>query len=69
VIALGEPVRAVRYLNIALGAWIVASPFVMGGATTASMVNAVVVGAVLVGLSLPRGSVRERYGGWMRYVV
>ena len=69
VIAMGEPVRAFRYVNVALGAWIVVSPIVLGGGSTASTVNAVVVGAALVALSWPRGSVRERYGGWMRYVV
>jgi uncharacterized membrane protein len=69
VIAMGEPVRAARYLNVALGVWIVASPFVMGGASMASTVNAVLLGAALVALSLPRGPVRERYGGWTRCVV
>ena len=35
---------------------------------TGSMLNAVLVGAALVLLSLPRGPVRERYGGWTRYL-
>ena len=68
-IAMGEPVRLARYLNVARGAWIVASPFGVGGASPTSTPNAVVVGAALVLLSLPRGPVLERYGGWSRYVA
>jgi hypothetical protein len=32
-------------------------------------VNDIVAGVALIALSLPRGPVREHYGGWQRYVV
>ena len=66
---MGEPVPAARYVNARLGAWTVAAPWLLGGANAGSTVNAAVVGVALVALSLPRGPVRERYGGWSPYVV
>jgi nucleoside-diphosphate-sugar epimerase/uncharacterized membrane protein len=70
VTALGEIVRAVRFLNVALGAWIVASPFMLDGASTVGTVAAVVTGLALIGLSLPRGvRSKEHYGGWDRAIV
>jgi uncharacterized membrane protein len=70
VTALAEIVRPVRFLNVALGAWIAASPFLLDGGGTAGSVAAVVVGLALVGLSLPRGTRSdEHYGGWDRAIV
>jgi nucleoside-diphosphate-sugar epimerase len=68
-IALAEPIRALRFVNVALGAWITAAPFVLEGASTAGRWNAIVAGSLLVVLSLRRGAVRERYGSWDRFVV
>jgi len=68
-IALAEPIRALRFVNVALGAWIAAAPFILQGASTAGRWNAVLVGTVLAALSLRRGAVRERYGSWDRFVV
>jgi hypothetical protein len=69
VIALAEVGRPVRFLNVLLGAWVVASPWVVPGASTAGAVNGLVVGLVVLMLSRPRGVVRERYAGWQRYIV
>jgi hypothetical protein len=69
VIALAEVARGLRFLNVAFGLWLVAAPWLLGGATTGSTANDVVAGLALIGLSLPRGAVRERYGGWQRAIV
>jgi hypothetical protein len=68
VIAMGEPIRSVRFLNILLGLWLIAAPWVLSGAGTASTVNGLLAGLLLTGLSVPRGVVRERFGKWDRYV-
>lgn len=68
VTSLSDVGRAVRYVNVLFGAWFIAAPFLLGGATTASTLNDVVAGVLLILLSLPRGPVGERYGGWNRYV-
>lgn len=69
MIALAEVSRAVRFVNIPLGAWIIAAPWLLGGATLGATWNDVLIGAILIVLSLPRGKVREQYGGWNRYIV
>jgi len=70
VTAMAEIARPVRFLNVALGAWVVASPFLLEGATLAGMIGDVVVGLALIGLGLPRGKRSgEHYGGWDRAIV
>jgi hypothetical protein len=70
VTAMAEIARAVRFLNLVLGAWIVVSPFLLEGGTLAGTIGDVVVGLALVGLSLPRGTrSTEHYGGWDRAIV
>jgi hypothetical protein len=68
VIAFGEPARSVRFLNVLMGPWVAAAPWMLSGATSGARWNALIVGAALVLLSFRRGSVRERFGGWNRYV-
>jgi len=69
VIALGEVVRALRFINVVFGAWIVASPWLLSGTTPGATWNDVIAGVLLIALSLRRGKVRERYGKWDRLVV
>ena len=69
VIAMAEVGRALRFINILFGLWLVAAPWLLagGGATAASA--GVVAGLVLIALSLPRGPrSREHYGSWDRFV-
>ncbi len=70
VTAMAEIARALRFLNVALGAWVALSPFVLDGAGTLGTVGDVVLGLALIGLSLPRGTRSdEHYGGWDRLIV
>ena len=69
VIAMAEVVRAGRFLNVLLGAWLVFAPWLLGGGGAGARWNDIVVGAAIVALSVFRGNVRERYGGWDRAVV
>jgi hypothetical protein len=64
VVALAEPLRAVRFLNLPLGLAVAVLPWVLGGAATADRVSALVGGLLVAALALPRGPVRERYGAW-----
>ncbi len=68
VISMGEVVRAGRYLNCLLGALLAISPWLLDGGVPAAQINDVVAGVVVIALSLPRGTVRERYGAWNRLV-
>lgn len=69
VIAVAEVARPARLLNVPLGLWIAASPWLLPGATPAMQAAALAAGLLVAALSLPRGSVRGRYGAWQRYVV
>lgn len=67
-IALAEPLRALRLLNVALGGWLAAAPFLLAGATPSGRWSAVLVGSTIALLSLRRGPIRERYGSWDRLI-
>ena len=70
VTAFAEVARPVRFINVPLGAWLIAAPFVISGATTLGTAASVVIGAGLIALNLPRGKLSgEHYGGWDRYLV
>ena len=71
VIAMAEVARPLRFLNAAFGLWLIAAPWLMDGGTgiTGGIVGSV-LGALLIGLSLPRGRrSHEHYGSWDRFVV
>jgi nucleoside-diphosphate-sugar epimerase len=67
-IVTAEVLRAGRFLNGLLGTWILLAPWLLAGAAPAARSNDVIVGVLLILLSIPRGAVRERYGGWDRYI-
>ena len=66
-IAAAEVARPVRYLNIPLGAALLATPFIYG-AGMVTIVVSLVLGAALVMLSVHRGPIRESYGNWDRLI-
>ncbi len=70
VTAMAEVARAMRFVNVALGAWIVLSPFfLVGGIAAGTMLN-VAIGLMLIGLSLPRGTRSDaNYGSWDRLII
>ena len=69
VIAWAEVVRSVRFINVLVGVAIVLAPWLLGGDTTASLLNDAAVGLVLFPLSLPIGPVRERFGIFQRFIL
>ena len=70
IIALAEVARAARFINVAFGLWLVAAPWLLDGAGSAiAQWAGVVAGLLLVALSIPRGPVRNSYGGWNVFVV
>lgn len=68
VIAMGEPVRAGRFLNALLATAVATLPWVLDGASTAGTVNGLITGLAVFALSFPRGPKQERYGSWDRWV-
>lgn len=70
-IVMAEVARPGRLLNVLLGLWFAAVPWmwILTGNAAAALWNNLVVGLALVLLSLPRGSIHEKYAGWSRYLV
>lgn len=70
IIATAEVARALRFINVGFGAWLVAAPFLLEGVGAAGTAASIALGAGLVGLSLPRGKRSgEHYAGWDKYVI
>lgn len=70
IMAFAEVGRAMRFINIPLGAWLIAAPWLLDGiASPLAVWNGVISGALLVGLAIPRGPVSNSYARWDRYVV
>lgn len=68
VCAMGEPIRLIRYLNLPLAAGLIVLPWLMPGDSLAGQLNAVLVGLLVIGLSMPAGPRTEQYGSWDRYI-
>ncbi len=69
VVAMAEVVRPARFVNVPVGLFVIAAPFLFD-AGIAATVLAIAAGGALVLLSLPRGEISgEHYGGWDRFVV
>ena len=71
IIAMAEVARPLRFLNLPLGLWLIAAPWLLSGVpSTVAVLHGVAAGLALMGLSLPRGRrSQEHYGGWDRFVV
>lgn len=69
VIAMAEVVRYVRFINIALAAWLIASPFIVHGANTGALWNDVIMGVLVILLSIRRGRIHEHYGTYDSAII
>jgi nucleoside-diphosphate-sugar epimerase/uncharacterized membrane protein len=70
VCAMAEVARPLRFLNLLLGLWLIAAPWLLTGSDASSVWNNIGIGIAVVGLSLRRGTrSKEHYGSWDRYVV
>lgn len=70
VIAFSEMARIVRMINVALGAWLMLSAWLVGEMEILDQVHSVVVGLIFILLSLPRGGIKEHFGTldkWVRW--
>jgi uncharacterized membrane protein len=70
IIALAEVGRATRFINIPFGIWLIAAPWLLDGiASPLAIWNGVICGILLIVLAIPRGTIRNSYAGWDRYIV
>ncbi len=69
VMAMAEVGRAFRFINIAFTLWLIVAMFVVKEVPTQALWNALITGAALIALSLPKGRIRESYGTFDKYIV
>lgn len=70
VAAMAEVGRALRFINVAFGIWLIAAPWILDGGSLPATATGVAVGIAVIALSLPRGRRSdEHYGSWDRLVV
>ena len=62
----GQGVRLLRFVNLALGLWLIVAPWLPAGSATGSTVDDALAGTALFALSLPHRAIRARSGGWRR---
>ena len=67
-LAAAEVARALRYLLIPLGAALLATQFIYE-ADSIQTITGIACGLALIGLSLRRGPIRQRYAGWQKLIV
>ncbi|MEO6192967.1 MAG: vitamin K epoxide reductase family protein [Thermoanaerobaculia bacterium] len=68
IIALADVGRATRFVNVLLGAWVIASPWLLAGTTASATRSDMIAGALVILLSFPRGPIGERYGSVERFI-
>jgi nucleoside-diphosphate-sugar epimerase/uncharacterized membrane protein len=68
VSAFAEVARPLRFLNMAFGLALLITPFAYGAAWPATLAS-IVCGTALIVLSIRRGPIRHRYGGWSKLIV
>ena len=67
IIAWWQVTRGLRWINVLLGLWLLAAPWVLGyGASLAGM-NSMITGALLAGLSFIKGKSEKPFGGGQRF--
>jgi uncharacterized membrane protein len=68
VMAMAEVGRAVRFINIAFALWLITTLFFVNDLPTNAFWTAIISGVVLMGLSIRKGRVREKYGTFDKYI-
>ncbi|NOT18818.1 MAG: dTDP-glucose 4,6-dehydratase [Sideroxydans sp.] len=70
IMAWAEVGRAIRFINIPFGVWLIAAPWLLDGiASPLAAWNGVICGVLLIALAIPRGRIKDSYAGWDRYIV
>lgn len=68
VLAMAEVARTLRLLNVLIGLWLMAAPWLLEGGSTVAGVGSVVTGILVVVLSIPKGAIHYRYGNWNKLI-
>lgn len=68
ITAWAEVIRAVRFVNILLMAWLIVATCLWGGAL--QIILACIIGGIVIVLSLFKGRrIKEKYGSWDKFII
>lgn len=68
VVCMAEPLRIGRYLNVLIGLAVAFLPWFIDAGNMPLAISTATAGLLIAVLSLPKGTVREHYGLWDKYV-
>lgn len=68
-VAWAEVTRLLRVLNVLIGLAIGIAAWLFPDMVLAARLSDLIAGVLLIALSVPRGPIRDRYGGWDPFVV
>lgn len=68
VLAMAEVARVLRVINVFIGIWLMAAPWLLDGGSMLANIGGVIAGIAVIALSLPKGAVRNRYAGWNQLI-
>lgn len=68
IMALAEVARPMRFLNAAFGASLLLAPWILDAYFRFGTAFSAIAGLVLIGLSLPQGTIASHYGAWDRCI-
>lgn len=68
VMAMSEPIRTARLLNIPVGVALAIGVWFFEGTTVPAQLSAAAGAALLIGASLPRGAVCQQYDAWNKWI-
>lgn len=68
VMAMGEVIRTLRYVNVLLGLALVITPWFLPEVSTGMIVANTILGVAIIPLSIPKGKITEQYGFWNSYI-
>lgn len=65
--AMAEVFRAIRFVNILLGIWVLV--FILLTGQRDFYLFHIIWSLVIIAISIPRGKIKEKYGNWNRFIV
>lgn len=68
VVAMAEVLRTFRYLNVLLGLALIAFPWFIDDGNMSLTISSSISGLIIMLLSFPKGTIREKYGLWNKYI-
>ncbi len=68
VLAMAEVARTLRLLNVLIGLWLMAAPWLLDGGSTVANIGGLLAGILVVALSIPKGAIRNQYAEWNKLI-